>query len=308
MLTLNHGLFLAMSLIWGATWIAGKVVVEAVPPIFMSGARYFLVSLLMAKTVMGLHRSLRGQDIRRIVLSGLLTTTATYVLLFWGIQYVPSGVASVVNLALMVLLLYLFAVLGGQERLSWRPLPAVALGIGGLLVLFWHQDAAIPSDPMELWGALAIVGATAAYALGSVLAKPLVGVIAPLDLTAAHAVLGMVTLGGLSLAFEPISTATFRSLLQPVPLAGLLFLVMFGTVVAYTIYLRLVRDWGAMRAGLYAFVSPVAALMLGTIVLGEPLGWRRDPGRRRDAGRRSLVAAATAAGLTMPAASRRTHA
>ena len=66
--------------------------------------------------------------------------------------------------------------------------------------------------------------------------------------------------------------------MTPLPLAGLLFMVFFGTFVAYTIFLRLVRDWGAPRAGLFSFVSPVVALILGAIVLGEPLTWREVVG------------------------------
>ena len=64
--------------------------------------------------------------------------------------------------------------------------------------------------------------------------------------------------------------------MTPLPLAGLLFMVFVGTFVAYTIFLRLVRDWGAPRAGLFSFVSPVVALILGAIVLGEPLDLARD--------------------------------
>jgi drug/metabolite transporter (DMT)-like permease len=61
-------------------------------------------------------------------------------------------------------------------------------------------------------------------------------------------------------------------------LAALLFLAIFGTVAAYTIYLRLVRDWGAPRAGLYSFVSPIVALTIGWILFGEPVGWREVGG------------------------------
>ena len=55
-------------------------------------------------------------------------------------------------------------------------------------------------------------------------------------------------------------------------------MVFFGTFIAYTIYLRLVRDWGAPRAGLFSFVSPVVALILGALVLDEPLTWREVVG------------------------------
>jgi drug/metabolite transporter (DMT)-like permease len=78
----------------------------------------------------------------------------------------------------------------------------------------------------------------------------------------------------LSVLLEQLSLASWTGLLAPAPLAGLLFLVIAGTFVAYTIYLRLVRDWGAPRAGLYAFVSPVIALLSGWAVFDEPVGWR----------------------------------
>ena len=75
-----------------------------------------------------------------------------------------------------------------------------------------------------------------------------------------------------------MSLDTVKTLLAPQPLAGLLFLVIGGTFIAYTIFLRLVRDWGAPRAGLYSFVSPVVALVLGALVFGEPLTWREMAG------------------------------
>ena len=66
-------------------------------------------------------------------------------------------------------------------------------------------------------------------------------------------------------------------------------MVIGGTFIGYTIFLHLIRDWGAPRAGLYSFVSPAIALVLGAIVYGEPLTWREVVG-----GRMALVAAAIA--------------
>ena len=127
-------------------------------------------------------------------------------------------------------------------------------------------------------GAAAIVAATLCYCLGTVLSRPLLAAFAPLQVTAAQAVIGAIGLVALSAAVEPLSIATLRALAAPAPLAGLMFLVIFGTVAAYTIYLRLVREWGAPRAGLYAFVSPIVALALGWLVFAEPVGWRETLG------------------------------
>jgi drug/metabolite transporter (DMT)-like permease len=122
------------------------------------------------------------------------------------------------------------------------------------------------------------LAASLAYCLGSVLSRPLLKDVKPLELTAAQAIVAAVGLSLLSLVLEPVSLDTFRALLTPAPLAGLLFLVIGGTFIAQTIFLRLLRDWGAPRAGLYSFVSPVVALILGAILFSEPLTWREMSG------------------------------
>jgi drug/metabolite transporter (DMT)-like permease len=100
----------------------------------------------------------------------------------------------------------------------------------------------------------------------------------PIQLTAAQALVGAVGLAALSLLLEPVTPQTFAALLAPAPLAGLLFVIVGGTFVAYNIFLRLMREWGAPRAGLYSFVSPVVALVLGALIFGEPLTWREWAG------------------------------
>jgi drug/metabolite transporter (DMT)-like permease len=143
----------------------------------------------------------------------------------------------------------------------------------------------------------AIVAATFCYCLGTVLARPLLAAFTPLQVTAAQAVVGAIGLVGLSVALEPLSIATLNALATPGPLAGLIFLVVFGTVAAYTIYLRLVRDWGAPRAGLYAFVSPIVALALGALLFAEPIGWREAVGA-------AIMLGAAALAMARPATTR----
>jgi drug/metabolite transporter (DMT)-like permease len=275
--TLNHLLFLLMSLIWGTTWMATKVALAAVPPVFFGAARYMLVSAVLLVAVRGSLALLTGRLAGRVILSGVLVNAGTYGLLYWGMQFVASGVAGVVNMSTISVFLFGFAILFGQERAGLRHLAALALGIAGLVILF-SGKASFSGSEIELWAAAAIVAASLSYALGSVLSRPLLEQVSPLQLTAAQGVVAAIAMSLLSLALEPVSAATFAALMTPLPLAGLIFMVFAGTFVAYAIFLRLVRDWGAPRAGLYAFVSPVVALILGSLVLGEPLGWREIVG------------------------------
>jgi drug/metabolite transporter (DMT)-like permease len=270
-------LFGIMSLIWGATWAAIKLGVTTVPPIFFAGLRYALTSILLALFVRGLGGPFGTKFIWRTLVSGALVNVGTYSLLFWGMQYVSSGVSGLINLSLIPVGLFALSILAGEEAPRWRHGIALALGLIGLAVLFLGK-ATLGGGSMELPGAAAIVAATFCYCLGTVLSRPLLAAFSPLQLTAAQAVVGAAGLLLLAAVLEPVSIDTLTALASPGPLGGLLFLVIFGTVVAYAIYLRLVRDWGAPRAGLYAFVSPIVALALGWLFFAEQVGWREISG------------------------------
>lgn len=284
----NVLLFLLMSLIWGTTWIAIKAGVSQVPPLFFAGARFVLVAVTLAVTVKGVSKAFAQTRRARVIVTGLLVNVATYGLLFWGMQSVPSGISGLTNLSFIAIGLFGFAILFGQEKPTWHYGLSLAAGLGGLVILF-SDNLSTAGTAEELTGAAAIVIGTLAYCLGSVMAKPLLQDLRPLQLTAAQAVVAALALPLLSLLLEPVSVETFRDLASPAPLAGLLFLVLCGTFIAYTIYMRLVRDWGAPRAGLYAFTSPVIALLLGAIIYGEPFGPREITG-----GAVMLIAAAFA--------------
>ena len=266
-----------MSLIWGMTWMATKAGLQAVPPLFFGAMRYVLVSAVLVAMVGNLRATFGGGRAGRIVVTALLAIVATYGLLYWGMVFVPSGVAGVVNMSMNPMLFFSLAVLLGQEKPTRRHFYALALGIGGLILLF-SSKASFGGTPLELWGAAAVVAASLAYCLGSVLMRPMLRTVKPLDLTAAQSIVAAVSLSVLSLALEPVSFDTFRALLAPAPLAGLLFVVIGGTFIAQTIFLRLLHDWGAPRAGLFSFVSPVVALILGAAVFSEPLTWREITG------------------------------
>jgi drug/metabolite transporter (DMT)-like permease len=273
----SFGLFIVMSLIWGATWVAVKVGVTAVPPIFFAAMRYALAGAVLAIFVRDFGRPFGRGLGGRVVLTGVLINVGTYSLLFWGMQFVASGVSGLINLSLIPVGLFGLSVLFGDEEPRWRHALALALGVAGLVVLFSGKASLAGSGP-ELWGAAAIVASTFCYCLGTVLSRPLLATFTPLQLTTAQAMVGAIGLFALAAALEPLSLETLRALASPAPLAGLLFLVIFGTIAAYTIFLRLVRDWGAPRAGLYAFVSPIVALALGWLLFAEPLGWREATG------------------------------
>lgn len=266
----NLALFGVMSMIWGLTWVAIKLGLTVLPPLLLAAGRYLLTAMLLALVVRGVGAAFLEGRWRRTIASALLVNTGTYGLLFWGMQHVPSGLAGLVNMALIPVLLFALAAATGEERPTWRHAAGLAIGCAGLVGLFWTRLGA-ESGGSGL-GLAAIVVATAAYCLGSVVARPLVGPVKPLALTLAQAMIGGTALLVLSLLFEPLAVGTFAQLVTPAALSSLLFLSVLGTIVAYTIYLTLLREWGTVRAGLYAFISPIVALAAGAAFFGERIG------------------------------------
>ena len=273
----DYLLFAVMSLIWGSTWIAAKAGVSETPPLFFAAARFVVAAVCLATFVRGFGVAFAPPLVGRVVVTSLLVNAGTYGLLFWGMQTVASGVAGLINLALIPVGLLGLSVLMGQEKAGWRHGAALLLGSAGLLLVFW-RNAGFGGGRAEWLGVAAIIAGTLCYCLGAVLSRPLLQTLAPLHLTTAQAIVGMLALASLSAAFETVSGATFRALLAPHLIASLLAVSLLGTIVGYSIYLRLLRVWGAFRAGLYAFVSPVVALAAGALVFGESVGWRELAG------------------------------
>jgi drug/metabolite transporter (DMT)-like permease len=274
-------LFVVMCLVWGLTWIAIKTGITAVPPLFFAGTRFVAAGVLLlawerfaegrrpasAPPRAGSLRTVRREDWRAMLVASLLVIAATYSLLFWGMQHVASGLSAVLNLALMPVGLFAIGLAYGEERFSLRRLVAIVIGIVGLAVLFRPESGG--RDGGELLGMAAIIGGSLAYCWGSVLSRPLLRIYSPEFVSGSTCLVGGTVLIGLALAIEPIGRDTLAAFAAPAVLASWLFLVLFGSLAAFTIYMRLVRDWGATQAGLYAFVSPAIAVAVGVFISGE---------------------------------------
>jgi drug/metabolite transporter (DMT)-like permease len=262
-------LFAVMCAIWGLTWIAIRAGVDVLPPVFFAACRFLAAGpLLLAMAWIAGHRLTAPGRGLQIFVTAMLVNTACYAPTFWAMQYVPTGFSAVINLSLIPVGVFVIAVLAAQERFSWTRMAAVALGVGGLLVMF-RGRAAIDPSPEALAGAVAIVIGTIAFCLGSVLTRPLARDLPALVLAGWHCILGGVGLALLSFAMEAPSPALFAAFADPKVLAGWAFLVLGGSVSAYTIYLRLLDAWGATAASSYSFISPVLAAVVGAVVLGE---------------------------------------
>ncbi|GJD53339.1 putative inner membrane transporter YedA [Methylobacterium crusticola] len=281
--------FALMALIWGLTWLPMKLASEVVPPIFLAATRFALAGLCYAALVRARGVPLGLEQPGRVVAASLLISTGCYGLVFWGVARSPTGLSAIVNLALLPIFVILVGALYGQEQITARRLGAIGLGIAGLVLLFSGRVGTAQDG--ALLGLGAVAAGTLSYAWGAVVSRPLMRTMHPLALAFWETSLGALGLVPVSLLVEGYDPARFAALADGRALLGLGVLVLGGSLCAFSIYLWLVRDWGAFRAGLYAFVSPIVAVGVGVAVAHEAFGWPEALGM-------GVMLAATALALT----------
>ena len=266
-------MFAILCVVWGSTWIAMKTGTVVVPPGLFSGLRWITAGIVLLAIVWFQEGGIRlpWSMANRVVLVALLLITSNQFFMLYALRYVGSGLGAVINCALTPLSLLGFAVAMRQERITKRIVIAMALGVLGILMLFGPAALSGRLDGLVLLGALGIICGTLTYSAGSVLARPLLGTVSPLLLAGLIDIVGGVLLLAFSMAFEPGAFQALDLRWGWGPWGAWLFLVGPAAIGASTIFLILVRDWGATKAGSFAFVSPIIAVFLGLFISGEAL-------------------------------------
>jgi drug/metabolite transporter (DMT)-like permease len=264
--------FFVLCLVWGLTWIATKVGIGTVPPLLFAATRLIAAGVLVSLWVWrDIHVSKwQKKDVMRLFTASLLMVTLTYGPLYWGMRYVSSGTAGVLEMSLTPLALLGFGIVLGQERWSWISAAAMAMGIAGLCILFAPSIKADEgASEWSIVGFVAVAWAAVSYAWGSVLARPLIERYGSGLLSGATMLIGGAVLLLGSLAAEPNSTRHLETFWGWPAALGWLFLLLFGSLIGYSLYMQLLRDLGPAKAGSFAFVSPIIAVLVGVMVAGE---------------------------------------
>jgi drug/metabolite transporter (DMT)-like permease len=263
--------FFAIYVIWGSTFLAIRTAVLLVPPWFCAGVRFFVAGTVLF--VFALMRGTRGPSLREwrsLGIIGMLMFSLTYGALFWGEQYVPSGITSVLEatLPLMTVLLEVFVL--RQQRFRWRVLMAVLVGFCGVSMMLLSGGHS-SFGGFGVFPCLVILAGSASWSLGSVLTRSLPLPKSRLVTAGAEMMLGGATLLMLSLASGELHTFP---VIPPKAGFALLYLIVAGSLVAYTAFVWLLERMPASRVASHAYVNPVVALALGYFAASEEITLR----------------------------------
>ena len=267
--------WLLLCLIWGSTWLFIKLGLADLPPLTFAGIR-FVIACGILFLLISLRRTslpVRGYDWGLLALTGVLSFTLNYGLVFWGEQYISSGLAALLQATLPAFGLIIAHFHLPGERMTWSKSLGVVLGILGVAVVFSNQLAI--AGGRALAGCVALVLSALCTAYSNVLVKAYGRKLEPAVLAAGQMFFGLIPL---LLIGIPLEGNPFHYRWTPIALVSLLYLAVVGSVIAFLLYYWLVHNMDVTKTMLIALVTPVVAVVLGMVVLGEDLSWRTIAG------------------------------
>ena len=253
--------------VWGSTYLGIDLAIRTIPPFLMAAVRFLIAGgLLYAWAIRRGDRA--DRPTARHWLNTFLIATPMLAVgnsaVGWAQQTIDTGTASLIVASVPLSMALLDRVIYGQ-RLAPRAVVGLVVGFAAVGLL---------AGPGGVNGAaIVLVLTSAAWSLGSLYSRhavlpqrPLVAV--GMQMLAAGLVLIVFAAAKGEVGQVDVAAVSVESWL------GLLYLILAGSLITYTAYMWLLRNTATALVGTYAYVNPVVAVLLGTVFLGEPLGWR----------------------------------
>jgi len=262
---------LTIYLVWGSTYLGIRYAVETIPPFLMAGTRFLLAGLILYawRRLAGDPAPTRGQWLRASVV-GLLMLLGGNGLLSLAEQHVASGIAALIIGSVPLWMTTIEALRPGGARPNILGILGLVVGFGGIALLV--APSLLSGNPLESQplGILILLGASLFWSLGSIYSRTADLPDSTLLATAMEMLAGAAGLylvGAFAGEWSRLSLAdvTARSWIS------LLYLVVFGSMVGFTTYAWLLRAAPVSLVATYAYVNPLVAILLGSLLAQESL-------------------------------------
>ncbi|MEO7040096.1 MAG: EamA family transporter [Candidatus Elarobacter sp.] len=251
-------------LLWGSTFAGMRFAVQTIPPFAMASCRFMLAGAILYAfcALRGRARPTRDDLVRA-------TITGATLLLFgngttaWTVQYLPTGINSLL-LSLSPVWMALIAFAWGGERPTRLAIGGMMLGFAGLALLLQPKAA----GALPFWPALVAVLASISWSFGAIYQRR-----SPKSGSLALATALQMLVGGGLLAVEAAVFGQWHALdvhaISAASLGGLIWLVVCGSLLAYSAFLYTMQTASTALASTYAYVNPIVAVLLGMAIFHE---------------------------------------
>jgi len=257
-----------VSFFWGTTYIAAKIGAQHIPGLFLAGLRQLLSGAILVGFFLLKGHTLPGWDtLKRISVQSVFLLCISNGLMTWSVEYISGGLAAIIA-ALVPLFIALFTVwLSKCATITWKMLAGLLIGFAGVVVIFYNYLGQL-QDKSFLFGiALAGTG-TLSWAFGTVYSskqKPPISILFNVGLQMLIAGVIMLVVCGITGKYVNLYTAGTNSLL------ALLYLIVFGSLIAYSAYVFMISKLPPTQVSVYAYINPIVAVICGWLLLSEQM-------------------------------------
>jgi drug/metabolite transporter (DMT)-like permease len=270
----NNNAYIALAIVsifWGTTYLASRIGVRYMHGITLAGIRQLMAGVLLIGFFL-----LRGYRLpEKMVLSKLFVIGALMLcggngLLTWAVKYIPSGLAAIIAATIPIWITIASYFLVQRTRFSWQLIAGMIIGFAGVAGIFYNYLSSL-FNPQFQFGILIAFGSCIFWSLGSILtAKWALNVNYLFGAGFQMLFSGVIMVGIATLALgEEIHVATFTLELWE----SLLYLILVGSVFAYSAYVFALNNLPPAQAAIYAYINPIVAVFLGWMILHERLTW-----------------------------------
>jgi drug/metabolite transporter (DMT)-like permease len=262
--------FTLLYVCWGSTFMAIAVAVKHMPPLVMGATRFIASGTLMLAycAISGRKLFNSWRELALLGAIGVLLLTTGNVVVGWAEQFVASGLSALILAITPIWVALIEAVILRKARLSTRGIVGLGLGIVGLFVLLWPKVQATSTlGRMELFACLALIWAALSWTLGTLLSKYTKVSVDPFTATGWQMLLAGVVNLVAAAGFGELAKAHWT----PTAIGAIAYLVTGGSLLGFTAYIWLLEHVATAKVATYAYVNPVIAVILGTLILHEPV-------------------------------------
>lgn len=265
--------FAMIYFVWGSTYLAIRIGVAEVPPFLFAAMRFLAAGVVLYLwTLAQGEKSPSSREWISALLLAFLIFVLDYGLLFWAERRVPSGVAAVMLATIPAFMALAEIVFLRTQRLTGRLAAALLTGLAGVAVLV-SKSMNVGGPAIDRSGALALIVAAISWSIAAAISRKL-----PLPASKVMSSGAQMFAGGVLLALTAAMLGEFRDF-HPFSVSrgawfALLYLIVAGSIGAFTAYVWLIHHESPTKVGTYAYVNPVVAVIVGYFLGGEALGLR----------------------------------
>ena len=273
MKTTTSRAYLALAIVsffWGTTYLASAIAVKSVHGFFLAGVRQTLAGgILAGYFLLRGHPFPKGQELVRLIWTGILMVGISNGFMNWSLQHIPSGIGAILAATTPIWMVVFGAMFGIPTKLRWELVAGITIGLIGIVGIFRDYLVELLRPEFRL-GVLLGLTSTMTWCLGSVLTirkklntHMIFGSGVQL-IAAGSSMLLLSTFTGGSVFFQPLGIGFY---------GALAYLVGIGSIVTFTAYVYAMTHLPPAKASIYAYINPIVAILAGAAILGEKLTW-----------------------------------